>query len=275
MRGRLAWGTLLAISLAGNAYLLVTKPRAQSATIRPFRPTRKIDHRQLQLQLPDFKPTPSRSVPTNYSKLDRAEIEQRLAHAERQIKSLRSPAEKFALAQRSPEIEAKVRPYLDEVFQRYAVKEPKYRFECRDRVCKVDSDIQDEWTLPLQQTYPTRSIFKTMAFEPEGTFIELHDPEHIPSTFLHGIIIATLVAAQTPCALSAAPRGDIATRLQFDASTRLVTATVGGSLATHPVAACFRKMLDESILKFRVPDDVTTSATFGPFTLSLPSQTEE
>jgi hypothetical protein len=183
--------------------------------------------------------------------------------------------DKFASGTRSPETEARVQPYLDAVFAQYKVPEPKYRFECRGRVCKIDSDIEDEWTKPLQQTWPTRAIFDVMSFSPAGTFIELVRPEDVPPAYLHGMIVAALVRARRACSFADSPAGDLSITLSYDAATRRLTHDVAGSLRAEKVGVCTTGVVDDVISTTTLPPEMAGSAQSGPLAVSLPIPDDE
>jgi hypothetical protein len=269
MSGRYVWGAVLAASLAANIYLFLTR-RAAHANTSVEKHGSKRARSLTTIPLPDFAPSPVVATPANYAAIDRAELEQRLERAEARINRLRSPEDKFADQARSPEIESRVKPYLDEVFATYQVKEPKYTFECHGRVCKVDSEVDAEWTLPLQRTFPGRSVFSSMSFGRDGTFIQLHEPDEIPSAYLFGVSLGALLASQKPCAFSKAPRGDLLVAVEFDAARRAVIGTVTGSLAAEPTGQCVKKILDETIAKAAVPPEMTASLKGPEKKLELP-----
>lgn len=225
--------------------------------------------------MPSFPASDMAGTVRDYSTIPRETLEQRLVEAEAQAADLSDITDKFASAPRSPETEARVKPYLDEVFARYQVREPKYQFECRGRVCRIDSDIEDEWTRPLQQTWPTRMIFREMSFSPAGTFIELAKPEDVPSAFLYGMLVAARLRAQHECRLSDSPSGDVSISIKYDAPTRRVTRDVGGSLAEQPVGTCITRSLDEVIAATVLLPEMTSSAASGPLVISLPLSDDE
>lgn len=257
--------TLLVASLLANVVLWLSRS--------PSRPAERHEARQGGPR-PSF-PFAAQSAPQpDYAAIERATLEQRLVAAEAKLADMMPIAKKFAAASRSMETETRVRPYLDEVFAQYQVDEPKYRLECRGRVCKVDSDVKDEWTRPLQQTFPGRAMFREMAFGPDGTFIELQPAEKLPAAFLNGMLRAAFVRARKPCSLAQAPAGDVDFTLEYDATTRRLTHEVTGTLADQPITACIAKQLDDVIAATTLLREMTSVRSW-PDPLTLPVADEE
>jgi hypothetical protein len=256
---------VLLVSLIANVILLALRSHGETPVASPHErgPPRRGP-------MPSFPLSGVAPTVRDYSSVPRETLERRLVAAEAQAADLTDITDKFANATRSLETEARVKPYLDEVFARYQVPEPKYRFECRGRVCKIDSDVEDEWTRPLQETWPTRRIFREMSFSPAGTFVELVPPDQIPQAFLDGMRVASLVRAQHACRLSEAPAGDLSITISYDATTRRVTRDVGGSLSGQPIGACVAGSLDEVIATTALPPEMAGSTRVGPVTISLP-----
>jgi hypothetical protein len=260
------WRALLAASLLANVALLVTRDDATPAPAR----ARGARGPTPNAIVPEFPDRDRSAAPREYQAIERAVLEQRLVAAEARLHDLGGLGTRFAGATHSPEVEARVKPYLDEVFARYQVAEPKYRFECRGRVCKVDSDVEDEWMMPLQQTWPVRALFSEMAFGPNGTFIQLTPDEQVPEAFLWGVEMAAITRARKPCGFASAPKGDIAFALDFDVGSRRITYAITGSLRAQPVGTCIAQALDEVIAAASPPAQMTRSAHYASREYQLP-----
>ena len=256
MSRRAIFGSLLVISLAANVYLWSTRDNAQSSP----RPTLKPRvQREPPRGLPDFKWTPTATaVPSTYASEDRAALEKRLVEIEARLDELLQPEERYAIEPRSTETEAKVAPYLDKVFKPLQGTEPKYRVECHGKVCKVDSDIREEWTLPLQELVPGREMFGTMSFGRSGIFIELDER---PVGLVEGkrmiaMIMGTALES-SDCGVSSAT-GTLRLTFSIDAGARTIRVATDGPLATREVGICFRKAIEDTIARGYVSPNVTS-----------------
>jgi hypothetical protein len=243
------WLGLLLASLVANAVLLLARGNRTPATHveHPRHPAGEL--------MPSF---PASAPPKiDLSGIERSALERRLATAEARLADLAPPNEKFAGRARSLETEERVKPFLDEVFAHYQAAEPKYTFECRGRVCKIDAPVNNDWTMPLQQTFPGTAIFHQMSFGRDGTFVELAPAEQIPGNFLSGMIMGALLHARTPCGFATSPQGELILRLEYDEGTRRITRDVTGSLAAQPVGACIIQALDDVIATIKLPPEMT------------------
>lgn len=261
-------GGVLIISLGLNAYLWATASReAKRPSLAPR--TKRSDIVQPPVGMPDLKlpPTPA-PVPSAYATEDRADLESRLVEVESRINELLHPSERYPLLPRSPEVEERVRPYLDRVFKLSAREKPEYTVECHGRVCKVDSPQDyDKWMTDLQETFPGREMFRSMEFGRDGTFIELNDDSTIGPQVTTGILMSAHEELDR-CGLTKAS-GTLSISFTFDTSVRAIRVSVGGSLEHDPVAECVRKALENAIARGYVSPNLTVLPA-DPIVLTLP-----
>jgi hypothetical protein len=242
-------------SVGLNVYLLATRDdRLEPEVVEPtVEPTASAAKRLLA-------PSPSR--PGSYGSLERSDLEQRVLVAEAEVEQFMRPDERYAKQSRSPETEARVKPYLDLVFKDLDLKEPKYTVECHGMVCKLDADRRDAnvWMSPLQTTYPQRAMFATMSFS-DTTFIEVR-PE--PEAW------AAMIDAQARrqiygCATTyPAPTGELSYRVTKDRTVQL-----DGPLANEQVGRCIKLAVENAIAKIATPSNIVLPQVDHPLTIPL------
>lgn len=261
------WGILLAASLVANVLLLLVRDEAEVPA--------PAEHREAASARSSPAVRATGAAQTDLESLEDAALERRLADAEARLSELANPKQKFAHATRSLDVEARVTPYLDDVFAE--LKDLKYAVECRGRVCKIDAPFVrgEDWTWKLQTLWPRRALFGGMSFGPDGVFIELAPPELIPAAFLDGMLRAAWLRAHKPCGFATSPAGDLTLTLAYDAVTRRVTRNATGSLAQQPVGMCTSKALDEVIATTELPPEMTRSLRSEPLELTLPIPDED
>jgi hypothetical protein len=266
-RGRLILAGVLVSSLGLNAYLWVTAPKEQK---RPSLASRdsKAKPKRVPVGMPDLRlPPPTVAVPSSYAVEDRTKLEERLVEVEGRIDELLRPNERYALLDRTPETEDRVRPYLDRVFSTFGRDKPNYSVECHGRVCKVSSsEDYDTWIGDLQRL-PGREMFRGMSFGRDGTFIELSD-EPIDGK---AVIMRVLLAASEDveaCGV-ADVSGTLSLSFALDAVSHTIRVSIGGSLEREPIAQCVRVALEKAIARGYLPPDVT-SVPAEPIGLTFP-----
>ncbi|HEY4175767.1 MAG TPA: hypothetical protein VGM90_02995 [Kofleriaceae bacterium] len=271
---------LLFVSLAANVFLFATCTSKQTPVAAPRgSSTTESSPTTEPVRTSERKPAPAGR---DISSLPRDVVEQRLVAAEAKAAELESLDKKFAKGTRTIETEARVKPFLDEVFAPFKKgPEPAYRVECRDHVCKLDTDLGDnlanDWMGRLQGTFPGRAIFGEMTFElrPTKTFIELHPPDRIPQEFLGGMMMASLGRARKECGFADAPHGDLSIRLAYNGTKHRVSKQVDGSLSSSPVGDCVAKTVDSVIATTTLPPEMSGSVDVGPWPVSLPLADDE
>lgn len=252
----------LVASLALNAYLVFGRASdASSDETTDAAPTTTSQRASKKIV---FAPSPSN--PASYGTLDRKVLERRVLAAEAEVEEYLEPSEKFPKYTRSVETEARVKPYLDLVFKKLPGTDPKYEVECRGRICKLDPKVEGDanaWMRPLQTTYPERVLFGSMAFGPNGTFLEVASE----GEELAGKIGYDAHQSVHPCLHESSDTGELTYQLVMDHGH--VAFRMGGSLRDHPVGKCVAEAIRQSIAKFHVPPGVEVVDVEHTFTLPL------
>jgi hypothetical protein len=269
-------GGLLALSIAANAYLLLTRDReppkpneparttADKATVSPSRATAPA--------LPDEQPS---TASPEYAKLTRAELEKRLAASEARLAKLLPVQERFELAERSSESEARVKPFLDKVFKVDGkTQKPAYEVECHARICKltVDETIAGEdWMQPLQTDSDGRGMFAGMRFGQGDTFLELEEPGRAAG---QQAVIKLLVAlrenkAVAECKKQHPTPGEVTFEISLDVRSHRFVAEASGSLANQALGVCVRRIVEDAIGAITLAPEATLGTPL-PFTVQVP-----
>jgi hypothetical protein len=270
-------GGLLALSIAANAYLLLTRDReAPKPTAAPARTTvdktTVLPSRATAPALPDEQP--STTLP-EYAKLTRAELEKRLAASEARLAKLLPVQDRFELAERSSESEARVKPFLDKVFKVDGkTQKPAYEVECHARICKltVDETIAGEdWMQPLQSDSDGRGMFAGFAFGPDGTFMELQEAARAAGMQAAIKIVMSLYESKAvaDCKKQHTTPGNVAFAITIDARSHRFVAEASGSLANQALGVCLRRIVDDALAAVTLPPDAVLSEP-APFAVQVP-----
>jgi hypothetical protein len=184
------------------------------------------------------------------ARLGRFEMEPRLVRIEARIAALQSPTERWKKGQPTPEVEATVRPYLDQVF----AKVGSYKLDCRGGACRIDTATSmDEWMEPLQSGYPDRALYD-MSFE-RYAYIAPHEASEGAGMWLWWAITMKAYDAAEACMKASTAHGDLTINFDLDDKTRRVAVRIGGSLANDPVGQCVRRALEDAVAVTTVPPD--------------------
>ncbi len=268
----------LSISLAMNAYLLLTRPRN---TQPPHPPGSSGSEPGSRTPL-SARPPLNGSVPERassdltssiYARLDRVALEKRLADAEGKLDELLPPEERFKLADRSVEAEERVRPVLDRIFPTRPGEPARYELECRRDVCHLTTTVDpSEWMDPLQTDPDHAGTFKKMMFGPDGAYLQLEDPDRTAGIQLAVKLRGALAesAAIRDCKRNnPSPTGTLGLTISFDASARRLQLEIAGDLAPRAFGICVRRAVEDLLASFAVPPDVTTMRDL-PVSLTVP-----
>lgn len=272
---RALWALLLA-SLVANVYLWLARPQAghpapprhDAANTRS--PSPRVDLAKLARTVTAPAPPPAQ--------LDRTTLEQRLIRVEASIEEHRPLDDRFDRAVRAPRSEARARAILDRVFAPArgpagSASSP-YSIECHGDVCTLESTVDSfEWTMAIQEP-PLRMMFGEMEFTSEHVLFSLTPPDKLGEALVRGIYIAVQRSTQGQLCIAGSPnaKGTLSIAVQFDQMARRFSATVGGTLADQPVAACLRTALDSICASTPVPAELTTVPPVDPLVLELPME---
>jgi hypothetical protein len=270
-------GGLLALSIAANAYLLLTRDReAPKPTTAPTRTsvdnTTVLPSRTTAPALPDEQS--STRLP-EYAKLTRAELEKRLAASEARLAKLLPIQERFDLAERSSESEGRVKPFLDKVFKvDDKTQKPTYDVECHDRICKLTVDkalSPDDWMKPLQSDPDGRGMFAAMMFGQGDTFLELEEPGRAAGQRAVGMLVRSLRenTAIAECKKQHVIPGDVTFAISIDSRSHRLVVDISGSLANQALGVCVRRVVEDAIAAITLAPEATLGKPF-PFTVQVP-----
>jgi hypothetical protein len=245
----------LVLSLGANAYLLLAAPRSEqpAAVEQPSPPPPE----PKQHEPP--KPDAALPVPSEIAQADRAKLEQRLAETEAKIEKLLPLHEKFERAERTPENEDRVRPYIDKVFHVKPGEEAPYELECHEMICHLVAPGV-EWEQPLQTDPEVIGAFNGKQFGPDGVYMEIGDPEH-SGGLRYVVKLAYALNSSTRarlCMMENPQRGEMKLRLSLDPTSRRVSVDATGSVAGQAVGVCIRRVLEDLVAATPVPSDVTS-----------------
>jgi hypothetical protein len=161
---------VFATSLAGNAFLLAT-PDASSKSRRASR-LRSIVRAPCPTTAADTSAAIDPTLPCEERVVA---LQRRIAEIEMMTEDVLRASDRFARDTRSPETEAKVKPFFERVFAN-APESFSYTVECRGRVCKVDAtgDRDFDWIVRVQEDDWER-LFARKEFSHRSTFLEIDD----------------------------------------------------------------------------------------------------
>ena len=233
----------LAASVAVNIYLIVTRP---SGGERSGPPT-AVSSTETRVIAAPRQPDPARGA-----------LEARLAQTEAELDKHRPLAEKFELAERAPEVEAQVKPFLDKIFPPGA--KPGYTIECHGRVCKLEADAdRDNWMEPLQHDPDGRGLFHGMTFDRYATYLDVEPPEVVGGNrYLRSIFDLVRYSPDLERCKKEFPHpGKLDVQATLDAA-RHVVVQLGGELASTDIAACVRGVIDAVVASLPLPADVSS-----------------
>jgi hypothetical protein len=261
----------LLLSLGANAYLWLNRPTAEAHPRdrwQPKRAARALRRAQVEA-LPD-----AGAQPQPYKDLDRAELEQRVVTTETRIADLLPTREKYARDARSPEAEALAKRYLDIVFKTQPGAPARYHVECHGRACKLETSVpRDEWNDQLQSTWPEHGWFRVISFTPNDTYLELWKPELFGFGLWHGISAAFRASDQTKaCITDRTIAGEVSFRVRFESGS--LSSTASGSLLSHPIGQCLRRVFDGIVANTGLPPGLT-SFPEEPIEMQLPTDDAE
>ena len=220
-------------------------------------------------QLPAAADKRDHGVPPEIAKLDRAQLEQRLAVAEARLDKALPLAEKFDLSPPSPENEARMRPIFDRVFQTKPGEPPLYTLECHGPVCRLETDVSmNEWQEPLFAEED--AIFSSMQVGPTSYF-RLEEPGRAAGLkYSVKVITAFLEAPATKeCKERNPGNGAVGLALHLDAASHAVLVTSSGALASTAVGVCLRRTLEDLIARTPPPPEIT-AVVEDPFQVRVP-----
>lgn len=265
----------LLVSVSANAYLLTTRTGVEPAHRRAHS-KRSTNHPTARVQ-PTAPPKPPTTVPLpvplHIKRLDRSALEKRVAETEAKLAELLPPSEMFTLAERTPENEERIRPFLDKIFGTTKGEDPRYDVECHGNVCQLMTDVSpSEWQRELQTDPEGRGMFRGMEFGGHGTFMELQEPgfdagiqptERIATTDpttdpMTKISMALFVSPRvSDCKKENPTPGDLKLTVTVDPSSRWLVGA-GGSLEAQAGGVCIRRVLEEILADTPVPPDFTS-----------------
>jgi hypothetical protein len=208
----------------------------------------------------DSPSTAPNDVPPDVAKLDRSALEQRLVAAEAKLEKHLPYEERFDRDERSPESEARLKPFLDKVFATKPGVEPPYKFECRARLCRITptKDAPEEWVRDIQTDPDAFALTAGASFGASRAFLQLDDPDLAAGkTFLRDVLMP--LRDQKPineCKAANPAPGRLVITLVLDAVTRRLHVETSGSLASQASGLCIRKIFDDLVSKVVVPPEV-------------------
>ena len=233
-----------AASVATNIYLIVTRPDPAAAPE----------------SVTAVSSTESRAIATAPRTSDprHAALEAKLAQTEAELDKQRPMSERFDLAERAPDVEAQVKPFLDRIFP--AGPKPGYTVECHGRVCKLEADAdRDNWMEPLQHDPDGRGLFRGMTFDRYATYLDVELPEVVGGNrYLRSVFDLVRYAPELARCKKQFPQpGKLEVEASLDAG-RHVVIQLAGELATAEIAGCLRSVIDQVIASMPLPADVTS-----------------
>ena len=267
-------GGVLAVSIAANAYLLATRGREAkpeptagsqgSSAVRAPTPA------HVQPLVADDEGSAS---PT-YAKLDRAQLEKRLATVEARLAKLLPAEERFELAERSPDNEARVKPFLDKVFAAKAGEKASYEVECHERLCKLSVDEKlapDAWMEPLQSDPDGHGMFAGMSFGRNGAFLELQEPTHTAGWKAAIKLMEALRGnkALAECKSQNPTPGEVSFSIGIDSKSHRFVVEASGPLAKQALGVCARRVIDDAIAAIALPPNAVLAEPL-PIRIQVP-----
>lgn len=192
------------------------------------------------------------------------ETEERLAKTEATIESLRSLNERFAsMSTRSPESEARVRPFLDRLFHSTA-GQGSYELECRAKICKVSINRDklppegEDWDIGLQTDPEAVGLFKNLTIENDAAHLEIDDSGVAAGNRLAlEIMTAFRVSPEFKSCREQQGQGSLTLSLEFDSAKRRIHVRTEGNLENQAVGVCLRRALEEVVAATPIPSNVT------------------
>ncbi|HEV7556015.1 MAG TPA: hypothetical protein VGO00_11195 [Kofleriaceae bacterium] len=235
----------LAASVAVNVYLIVTRPTETEPASSPAQSASRTS------------PVASLGTPSGRSDPARTALEAKLVETEAELDKHRPLAEKYELADRSPEVEAQVKPFLDKIFP--AGPKPGYMLECHGRVCRLEADAdRDHWMEPLQQDPDGRGLFHGMTFDRYATYLDVEPPDRVAGNrYLRAVFDLVRHGPElAACKKQFPAAGSVSYQLTLDPSRHVVIATTG-PLAGSELDRCSRDIVDRVIAGMQPPADVS------------------
>lgn len=250
----------LAVSIAANVYLLVTRSRgaplaAPAVAVAPA--DAAISVAGSAIAVPPSEPTRV-PCPPPPPRADCSGVEGKLAETEQKLEAARPAALRYEHAPRSPAAELRARKLLDPMFAAITKSPHPYEVECHGDVCKLDvvdpSLERDVWMREVQ----SRGGFTSWSFG-NGTFATLGtEAETARNQLMYRIGKAIEEASIDDCMKPSRPAGSLTVVIHLDSATRRLDARTDGSLANEPAGTCVRSHVQPVLDKIAVPDDVTT-----------------
>jgi hypothetical protein len=253
----------LLVSLSANIYLMATRTgerRQAHSGSRPYLTTKAQD-----TSPPEPRTTVPPAIPRDIKGLDRSALEKRVAETEAGVAQLLPLPERFTLAERTPENEERIRPFLDRIFGATKDEAPQYDVECHGNVCQLMTDVSpSEWQEELQSDPHGAGNFRAMEFGGRGTFMELEEPGHAAGSIQAGVLLIdkiTMTLDKSPrvaeCKKENPTPGHVELIVVFEPTARRLMVLAGGSLQWQPGGLCIRRVLEEIVANTPVPPDVT------------------
>lgn len=258
--------TALVASLAANAYLIRRGPPRALAPSTPPAPA-PVAPAPARAVAPTLAGRPPASaLPTTCVAQVQA-LERQLAETAAALEERLSLPERFERGGRSADAEARIAPFLAEVFAG-APGSLTRDLECHDDVCQLEvttpeGDRDFDWMQRLQAS-PGRSQFAGMQFRSgaptqdplthEALFtsvalLRLGEPDRASGMDVLEQLVRALEASDDAARCKAAnpTPGHLSLRLALADAAPRVDLQVGGTLASAPVGVCLRGVLDRLV----------------------------
>jgi hypothetical protein len=215
---------------------------------------------------------------------------ERLASAEREIERRLTLEERFERAGRSPDSEARVEAYIEEVFVG-APPSLAHDLECHGDTCRltiIGAERTDfDWQDRLQSNPARLSLIRRMGFrsgapgqdpvskEPVYTRLvhfDLADRDAVSGLDVLTALLAEVTAAPAyaECKARHPTPGHLSLRLTLDGDARTIAIDAGGTLASEPAGACMLELLRQ---RATAAESILVPGTLGAVqyaTLSVP-----
>jgi len=252
----------LLASLGANAYLLATRCGAEAEHPRPhsMRTTRHWSSSEQAAIGSARASAVLLPVSPEIKNLDRAALEKRVTETEEKVAKLLPLRERFALADRTPENEERIRPFLDKIFAAKKGDDPRYNVECHGDVCQLTTDVSPyEWQHELQTDPQGIGKFRGMSFG-DGTFMELEEPGRAAGIqFLVKVFTAMQDSPRVAECKNANPApGDLKLIVALDPGSRRLSVSATGSLEQQAGGVCIRRVLEDIVASTPLPPDATS-----------------
>jgi hypothetical protein len=191
---------------------------------------------------------------------DRQILARKLADAERTIATLLPSNQQFAQAERSPEVEDRVRPLLDRAFEVGDGQKSNYPLECRGNVCRLitPDSVNPSWNDNLNGDKDANMTFSRRLFYHGDAYLTVSDDEHIAVLDYMMTVSETFNKSDIVdrCSERYPAVGSLMLEIVFASKSRSVEIVLGGQLSGDPLAHCIEVAFEDLLRTQPLPPTI-------------------